>query len=113
MVMAIEESGSDKRLNERLNLTFDISLQDQKGKTINVSATGVYFEIVTYDIDAYAPGSIIPLQITAIDSNERSLTLSGEGLIIREDIKQTSPDGSKLGIAVQFTEKLNINLDPS
>jgi len=111
--MMIKESDPDKRINQRLNLSFDISLPDQKGKTINVSATGVYFEVLTDDIDAFAPGAVIPLQISAIDSNERKLILSGEGLIIREDIKQTSLAGSRLGIAVQFTEKLDVNVNPS
>ncbi len=109
----VEETDSENRLNQRLNLSFDISLSEQKGKTINVSATGVYFEIITDNIDAFAPGSVIPLQIAAIDSNERTLNLSGEGLIIREDIKETSSAGSRLCIAVQFTEKLNVNIDPS
>ncbi|MBC8549342.1 MAG: PilZ domain-containing protein [Candidatus Brocadiales bacterium] len=111
--MMVEETDSENRLNQRLNLSFDISLSEQKGKTINVSATGVYFEIITDNIDAFAPGSVIPLQIAAIDSNERTLNLSGEGLIIREDIKETSSAGSRLCIAVQFTEKLNVNIDPS
>ncbi len=111
--MVTKESESDKRDNQRLNLSFDISLADQKGKTINVSATGVYFEIIADDVDAYAPGSIIPLQISAVDTNERKINLSGEGLIIREDIKETSSAGSKLCIAVQFTEKLNVEMDPS
>ncbi len=111
--MMTKESDSDKRHNKRLDLSFDISLSDQKGKTLNVSATGVYFEVVTDDIDAYAPGSVIPIQIAAVDSNERTLKLSGEGLIIREDIKETSTDGSRLCVAVQFIEKLNVNVDLS
>ncbi len=107
----VEESDSDKRLNQRLNLSFDISLPEHKGKTLNVSATGVYFEVITNNIDAYAPGSIIPLQISAVDSNDRTLNLSGEGLIIREDVKETSAAGSRVCIAVQFTEKLNVEVD--
>lgn len=109
--MKTKESDPDKRLNQRLNLSFDISLPEQNGKTINISATGVYFEIITDDIDAYAPGAIISLQISAIGSNERKLNLSGEGLIIREDIKDSTPVGSRLCIAVQFTEKLNVDLE--
>lgn len=109
--MTIKESDSDKRLNQRLNLSFDISLSDQMGKTINVSATGVYFELITNDVDAFAPGSVIPLQISAVDTNERTLKLSGEGLIIREDIKESSSAGSRICVAVQFTEKLNVDLD--
>ncbi len=111
--MMSKESDSEHRLNQRLNLSFDISLPDQKGKTINISATGVYFEVITDDVDAFAPGSVIPLQISAVDANERKLGLSGEGLIIREDIKEKSADGSRLCVAVQFTEKLNVNMDPS
>lgn len=109
--MTVKESDSDKRLNQRLNLSFDISLSDQMGKTINVSATGVYFELITKDVDAFAPGSVIPLQISAVDTNERTLKLSGEGLIIREDIKESSSAGSRICVAVQFTEKLNVDLD--
>ncbi len=111
--MVAKESDSDKRDNQRLNLSFDISLPEQKGKTINVSATGVYFEVLTDNVDAFAPGSVIPLQIAAVDANERTLKLSGDGLIIREEVKETSADGSRVCVAVQFTEKLNINVDES
>ena len=111
--MSTEELDSDKRDNQRLNLSFDISLPQQKGKTINVSATGVYFEVITDAVGAFAPGSVIPLQISAVDTNERTLNLSGEGLIIREDIKETSSDGSRVCVAVQFTEKLNMDVEPS
>ena len=111
-----EELDSDKklnqRINQRLNLSFDVSLSDRKGKTINVSASGVYLEIVTDDVDAYAPGSVIPLQIYAVNNNDRTLNLSGEGLIIREEIKETSSAGSRVCIAVQFTEKLNVHMEP-
>jgi hypothetical protein len=96
-----------------MDLFFDISVSDQKGKTINVSASGVYFELITDDIDAFATGSVVPLQISAVDSNERMLNLSGNGTIIGEDIKEVSGDGSRLCIASQFTDKLNIKLDPS
>jgi len=111
--MPTDELDSNKRHNQRLNLSFDISLPQKKGKTINVSATGVYFEVITDDVDSFSPGSIIPLQISAIDTNERTLNLSGEGLIIREDIKETTSDGNRVCVAVQFTEKLNVNVDPS
>ncbi|MHC4321705.1 MAG: hypothetical protein ACYST3_05460 [Planctomycetota bacterium] len=108
--MTIKESDSDKRLNQRRNLSFDILLSDQMGKTINVSETGVYFEVITNDIDAFSPGAVIPLKISAVDTNERTLNLRGEGLIIREDIKETSSAGSRLCVAVQFTEKLNVDM---
>ncbi len=52
--MMSKESDSENRLNQRLNLSFDISLPEQKGKTLNISATGVYSEVITDDIDAFA-----------------------------------------------------------
>lgn len=109
-IMNVKESDPDKRINQRLNLSFDISLDEQNGKTINISATGVYFEITTKDLDAFSPGAVIPLKIAAIDANERKLNLSGDGLIIRGDIKESSNAGTRLCIAAQFTEKLNVDL---
>ncbi len=109
--MQIKESKPDKRLNQRRNLSYDISLPEQKGKTINISSGGVYFEIITNNIDEFVTGAKIPLQISAVDSNERKFNLCGEGLIIREDIKESSSAGSRLCIAVQFTERLNVDLD--
>ena len=108
--MQIKESDPDKRLNQRQDLSFDISLPEQTGKTINISATGVYFEVITDRIDTFAPGAKIPLQISAIDSNERKLNLSGEGLVIREEIKESTGATSRLCIAAQFTKKLNLDL---
>ena len=93
-----------------MNLSFDISLSEQKGKTINVSATGVYFEVVTNEVDAFSPGAVIPLQIAAVDNNERKLNLGGDGLIIRAEKKESSDAGTRLCIAVQFTDKLNVNI---
>ncbi len=55
-----EESDSDNRHNQRLNLSFDISLPEQNGKTINISATGVYFEVITDNIDAYTQDQSFP-----------------------------------------------------
>jgi hypothetical protein len=53
-IMQIKESEPDKRLSQRLNLSF---------------------EIIANDIDAFAPGAIIPLQIAAIDSNKENSIL--------------------------------------
>ena len=104
------EKGSDRRASERMDLALQMSLHGQEAKTVNISANGVYFEVITNDIDAFSPGAVIPLKISAVDTNERTLNLRGEGLIIREDIKETSSAGSRLCVAVQFTEKLNVDL---
>ncbi len=102
-----------RRRNQRLNAALEISLPNQvKGKTNNVSTTGVSFEVIADDIDAFRPGTIIPLEITTINttlgSKLKNLRLSGEGLIIsREVVKETSDRGSKLNIAVQLRNKLD------
>jgi len=40
--MKVEELDSDKRCNTRLDLSLEISLLAQNGKTINISASGVF-----------------------------------------------------------------------
>ncbi len=55
-----------RRQSERQNISFEILLSDQNGETINVSASGVYFEVATNDMEAFSPGTIIPLQINAV-----------------------------------------------
>lgn len=103
----------NRRRRQRLDGQFIISLPHQvKGRTKNVSANGVSFEVITDDIDAFCPGRIIPLEITTInithDSKVKKLCLSGKGLIIcREVIEETIDCRMKLNIAVQFIEKLN------
>ncbi len=103
----------NRRRRQRLNGEFEISLLHQvKGRTNNVSANGASFEVITDDIDAFCPGTIIPLEIITInmthDSKVMKLCLSGKGLIIcREVIEGNIGCGIKLNIAVQFKEKLN------
>ena len=102
----------DKRCRQRLNGEFEISLPHQvKGRTKSVSANGASFEVITNDIDAFCPGTIIPLEITTInmtlDSKVMKLWLSGKGLIVCREVKEeTTGCGIKLNIAVQFMEKL-------
>ena len=104
----------DRRLRLRLNGQFEILLPHQvKGRTKNVSANGVSFEVITDDIDAFCPGTIIPFEITTINmtygSKLKKICLSGKGLIIcREVIEETTGYGIKLNLAVQFVEKLTM-----
>ncbi len=102
-----------RRRNKRVNLSFDISLPDQDGKTINISASGVYFEVITNDREAFSPGTTIPLQISTVTNTpgslERKLKLSGRGAVIRNCIiEKTRVMIITLGVALEFTEKLNI-----
>ncbi len=101
-----------RRRNQRVNATLEISLPNQiKGRTINVSAKGVSFEVITDDINAFRPGTIIPLEITTAnithESKLKKLRLSGIGLIIsREVAEETTAGGNRLNIAVQLKDKL-------
>ncbi len=110
--MLAKERYPNRRRSQRLNEEFEITLPHQvKGRTKNVSANGASFEVITDDIDAFCPGTIIPLEITTInmthDSKVMKLCLSGKGLIIcREVIEETTGRCIKLNLAVQFTEKL-------
>lgn len=102
-----------RRRKQRLNAAFEISLPNQvKGRTINVSANGISFEVIAEDIDAFRPGTIIPLEITTINTTHESklknLRLSGKGLIIsREVVEKTTASGTRLNIAVQLKDKLS------
>ena len=101
-----------RRRNQRLNAVLEISLPNHKGKTNNVSTTGASFEVIADDIEAFRPGTIIPLEITTINTTHgsklKNLRLSGKGLIIsRVVVKETADRGSKLNIAVQLRNKLD------
>lgn len=110
--MQVKERDSDKRNNERIDLSFTITLPGQDGETKNISASGVYFEVITNDIEAFAPGTIIPIQITATTTTpgfeERNIRLKGEGCIVRNNIKDVTTQGNRLGVALEFKNKLNI-----
>ncbi len=98
------------RMNERLDVALPISIPDQKGETINISATGVYFEVITDDIDAFFPGTIVPIQIwtsaTTPGFETIDINLKGKGTVVRNDIR----DGNRLGVALEFKEKLDFQM---
>jgi hypothetical protein len=104
-----------RRQSGRQNVSFEVLVFDQSGETINVSASGVYFEVPTNDMEAFSPGTIIPLQINTVtaspDSKERKLKLTGRGLVIRNCIIENPDHENSLGIAVKFMDKLNIIVD--
>ena len=64
--MTVEELDFDKRNNTSLDLALGITLPGQDGKTINISASGVYFEVITNDVDTFAIDTAIPVKIAAI-----------------------------------------------
>ena len=110
--MKVEEKDSDKRHNTRLDLSLEMSLPNQGGKTINISASGVYFEVITDDIDAFTIGTTLPIRIAATTTTpgfeERKIKLDGNGCVVRSDIKEVTSSGNKLCIALKFKDTLSI-----
>ena len=103
-----------RRRNERLNLSFEVLIPDQDGKATNVSASGVYFEVITNDMEAFSLGTTIPLQINTVTntpgSRERKIKLSGRGTVIRNCIIENPDHDNRLGVALEFTDELNVVL---
>jgi hypothetical protein len=115
VMMMVAEKDSEHRTTERMDLALQISVPGQEGKTINISASGVYFEIVTNDMSAYSPGTSMPIEINAVTNTpgceERHVKLKGQGFIVRNDIKDITSHGNRLGVALEFKDKFDINLD--
>ncbi len=97
-----------RRRNVRLNYSFEVSLPDQdsktNSKTINISASGVYFEVITNDMEAFSTGTTIPLQM-CINTVTKILV---RGKVIRNCIIENPDHDNTLGVALEFTEELNI-----
>lgn len=104
-----------RRDNIRLNSSFKASVLDHSGKTINVSASGVYFEVVTDDVETFSLGATVPLQINAVtrthDGRSGTYIISGRGKVIRSSVIKKQDDAYSLGVAVAFTEKLDTKVD--
>ncbi len=92
-----------RRRHERRNLSFEISIPDQVGKTINISASGVYFEVITNDMNVYSPGTTIPLKITAVKA---TADFDAGGTVIRNCIIEAPDHDDSLCVALELTENL-------
>ncbi len=102
--------GTPRRNSVRLNCSLGISLPDHNGKTVNVSASGVYFEVVTNDMEVFSPGTTHPLQIVVDthtnEDRDKKLIISGRGKVIRNCIIERPDHANSLEVALEFTEKL-------
>ncbi len=106
----------DARRNDaRLNLTFEVSILDHNGKTVNVSARGVYLELATNNFEVFPTGASILLQINVAtntsDGGEKKFLLFGRGTVITNCIIENPDHTNSLGVALKFTEQLNTELD--
>jgi hypothetical protein len=112
--MTTSERVPDRRVDIRQDLSLQITLPGHKGETINISAAGVYFEVMTNDIEAFSPGTTIPVQIEASaitpGFKAREINLKGNGEIVRNDIKDVIPHGHRLGVAMKFKERLDLQM---
>ncbi len=101
-----------RRCSARLNMSFEILLPDQNGRTINASASGVYLEVAIKDMEAFSLGTTIPLQIITVTNTpkfrERKLKFSGRGTVIRNCIIENPDYENSLGVALEFTGEFNI-----
>ncbi len=108
-------SGNPRRSDARLNLSLDVSALDHNGKIVNVSARGVYFEVITNNIEVFPPGTSIPLQINVAtntsEGRDKEFMLFGTGTVIWNCIIENTDHTNSLGVALKFTEKLNTELD--
>ncbi len=121
--------GTEKRFGKRLEISLPIRLLDDKVISKNISPGGIYFEVITDDIEKYSPGKIITIEITASTStheiSNQIIKLTGIGMITRIDklfsnpafllsqraaTVQESRRGEKLGVALKFSSKLELSL---
>ncbi len=112
-----------RRSNARVNHSFNVSILDfdgktvnfYVGKTVNISARGAYLEVITNDKEIFPPGTTIPLQINAVtntsDGRGKKFKLRGRGTVIWNCIIGHLDHDNSLGVALEFTEKLNAELD--
>jgi hypothetical protein len=104
----------ERRASERLERSLPISLlsHGHMVKLKNISPEGVYFEVITNDVNNYALGKEIMVYIEGIGSiyvgTEGSVCITGFGEIVRvEGIDITNHD-KKLGVALKFSEELKV-----
>ncbi|MGR3301106.1 MAG: hypothetical protein ACUZ8I_01245 [Candidatus Scalindua sp.] len=113
--MTTSEEVPDRRADTRLDMALQITLLGHKGETKNISATGVYFEVITDDTDAFFPGRTIPVMINASSIipgfRTKDIQLKGNGAIVRNDIKGVTSNGDRLGVAMKFKERLDLKMD--
>jgi len=107
--------GIEHRVSKRMDRALLILLPEQEGEILNISASGVYFEVITSDINAFSLGTTIPIEINAVTSTpgleERDVRLRGKGSVVRNDIKNVTRRGNRLRVALEFKEKFDIFLN--
>ncbi len=100
----------ERRVGKRLELSLPMTLFGQKVKSKNISPGGVYFEVITNDIEKYSPGKTSTIEIIVSTSTalfpQETVKLTGTGMIIRVDEIESINQDKKLGVALKFIKKL-------
>ncbi len=104
----------ERRAEKRIKHSLLIRTFDCEVKTKNISPEGVYFEVTTKDIKDYSPGRVIMIQIEVIYSKPelpvKRVCVAGFGEIVRVDEIVSINHYKKLGVALAFSEKLEVYL---
>lgn len=90
--MTLEQQ--DKRREERLFTVLPVDLGATKGRTRDVSASGIFFEVDA----SYALGSSVDLAVE-LDTPDGKMLIKCRG-----DIVRIEPCGNEVGVAVKITE---------
>jgi hypothetical protein len=105
----------ERRVDERLKNSLQITLLDHKVDLENISAGGVYFELVTDNIELFSLGRAVEFEILAKTytpvSPSKTIRLTGSGKIIRNNKIGNKQYDKRYGIALTFSEKLEILFD--
>ncbi len=107
------ERRTDTRLELSLPMTLFVDPQIELMST-NICAGGVSFEVNADKLDPFSLGNIIKMEIVAKIPTprlpEKTVTLAGNGLVIRVNKLKVTKQGRKTRwcIALQFTETLKV-----
>jgi len=108
--VTVSSRGIERRVDKRLELSLPITLLNQEVKSKNISPGGVYFEVITNDIEKYFPGKTSAIEIIVSTSTpmlpKKTVKLTGTGRIIRVDEIEIINQDRKLGVALKFIKNL-------
>ncbi len=104
----------ERRVGKRLELSLPMTLLGQKVKSKNISSGGVYFEVITSYIEKYSSGKTSTIEIIVSTSTapfpQKTVKLTGTGMITRVDEIEIINQERKLGMALKFIKNLEIFL---
>ena len=100
----------ERRVGKRLELSLPMTLLGQKVKSENIGPGGVYVEVITNDIEKYSPGKTSTIEIIVSTSTapfpQKTVKLTGTGMITRMDEIEIINQDRKLGVALKFSKNL-------